>query len=450
VAAVATEARPSIENRGHDPSRALHPRRVRDDFHRLVDVEQRVARRVVGRSDLLEVAMKDLRKSGTEIGLATLCVLALFALVAGSRGGGPVVKKIYSDVRNRFPNKVQEDQAVVNYYQQLNRSHFVDPGIPDWMKRVALWLPRAKRVDPEAPTEGADDMYFLRTAAIERDQPYVGYRLKPNVEVRNMGVTVKTNRWQMRDDDYSLEKPPGTFRIAILGASNTMGIGVEHEHIFEHLLEQRLNKELAGRGAYQKYEVLNFAVLGYFLDKRLYVLENFVAPFKPDLVIVTTNMHDVRRLYMELAEVTDGEHDLHFDFLKHIVQRAGIEPGDSIYVRRRKLEPYKTALVDGCFSRFKAFGEREGVPVAIAVMRLKADQHIRDELMLLVDRAQKHDLPALRIFEAYEGQDPARMYLADIKDSHPTKYAHQRLADDFWKQLVGQPPPFRRLLEGEK
>jgi hypothetical protein len=159
-------------------------------------------------------------------------------------------------------------------------------------------------------------------------------------------------------------------------------------------------------------------------------------------------MHDVRRLYMEVADAVEKRTDLHFDFIKRIVDRSDIAPNDSLFVKRRKLEPFKTALVDGCYEYVKRWSDENRIPVAVVVLRLKTDPRIHDELLLLLTRAEAHGLLALPVFKAYQGQDPGRMYIAGIHDSHPTRYAHALLADNLFEQLVGQPPPLRRLLEG--
>jgi hypothetical protein len=51
-----------------------------------------------------------------------------------------------------------------------------------------------------------------------------------------------TNRWGMRDHDYSLAKPPHTLRMALLGPSDIMGAGVSDSQTFDAVLEARLNR----------------------------------------------------------------------------------------------------------------------------------------------------------------------------------------------------------------
>ncbi len=94
------------------------------------------------------------------------------------------------------------------------------------------------------------------------------------------------NRWGMRDRDTSLEKPPGTYRIALLGPSHVMGSGVADGETFADYLEERLNQS-AGAASPVRYEVLNFGVAGYSMLEQLAMLEDRVFAFQPDAVFVT-------------------------------------------------------------------------------------------------------------------------------------------------------------------
>ncbi len=69
----------------------------------------------------------------------------------------------------------------------------------------------------------------------------MAFELYPDVDTIYKEATFRTNRWAMRDRDYTREKPEGTLRIAAIGASHSMGSGVEEEETFLALLEEDLN-----------------------------------------------------------------------------------------------------------------------------------------------------------------------------------------------------------------
>ena len=58
------------------------------------------------------------------------------------------------------------------------------------------------------------------------------YEMTPNVETIFKNKKVTINRWGMRDRDYDLTAPQGTYRIAILGASAPFGSALTPNRLF--------------------------------------------------------------------------------------------------------------------------------------------------------------------------------------------------------------------------
>jgi hypothetical protein len=75
-------------------------------------------------------------------------------------------------------------------------------------------------------------------------------------------------------------KPPGVFRIAVVGDSNVESLQVERKDNFCSQLEQSLSKDLK-----QKVEVLNFGVSSYNLGQMLLRLKTLALDFAPDMVL---------------------------------------------------------------------------------------------------------------------------------------------------------------------
>ena len=55
----------------------------------------------------------------------------------------------------------------------------------------------------------------------------------PNLHREAYGVDFETNSLGMRDREYTAAKPPGTFRIALLGSSHVMGFGLAAKDMFK-------------------------------------------------------------------------------------------------------------------------------------------------------------------------------------------------------------------------
>jgi lysophospholipase L1-like esterase len=97
------------------------------------------------------------------------------------------------------------------------------------------------------------------------------------------GAPVQINRLGFRDPrEYSLEKPPGTFRILVIGDSVTFGHGATFETTYPYLLERRLK---AWRPAV-RWEVWNLGVPGYNTRQEATYLAEVGDRYRPDLVVV--------------------------------------------------------------------------------------------------------------------------------------------------------------------
>ncbi|MEO5814749.1 MAG: hypothetical protein ABIT20_05670 [Gemmatimonadaceae bacterium] len=160
---------------------------------------------------------------------------------------------------------------------------------------------------------------------------FLGYDLTPNTQAQVMGKTVTTNEWGMRDQDYTLEKPAGTSRIAMLGPSFTMGSGVGDNETYDAMLEPELNATAApGR----HYEVMNFGVAAYSLLHQVRMLDDRVYKFHPDLVVLTDGRQPNGPVIRHVTKaLSDGTIKVYPDLLA-IVARAGVTdyPGEGLPV----------------------------------------------------------------------------------------------------------------------
>ena len=97
------------------------------------------------------------------------------------------------------------------------------------------------------------------------------------------------NRWGFRDRDYETPgKPADTHRIAFLGDSVTLGLGVAAEDVFVRRFEDAAN----GLGLGYTVQALNFSVDGYNTVQVNELLRTKVLPFAPDKVIYVLCLND--------------------------------------------------------------------------------------------------------------------------------------------------------------
>ncbi len=115
---------------------------------------------------------------------------------------------------------------------------------------------------------------------------------RPAVDVKLMGVPVKTNSHGFRDNEYNPEKASDTFRILMLGDSLTFGWGVRAENRFSDLLEKYLNQELGPEGRYAKIEIINTGIGNYNTSQEVSLLKRIYSQWKPDTVMINYFIND--------------------------------------------------------------------------------------------------------------------------------------------------------------
>ena len=116
----------------------------------------------------------------------------------------------------------------------------------------------------------------------------------------------------MRDREHPRTKPPGTFRILVLGDSFVQGHGVRVEDTMVTRLEASLNQPPRA----QTVEVLNGGVFGYSPLLEYLYLRDTIGELQPDLVVVAVFLgNDVGEdaFYARKAHVSADGESLSFD-----------------------------------------------------------------------------------------------------------------------------------------
>jgi lysophospholipase L1-like esterase len=137
---------------------------------------------------------------------------------------------------------------------------------------------------------GTEMWKYAKYAKVRPTNPEIGHRNRPNVDIQLMGVNVKTESHGLRDPERSPQKPPGTYRIMVLGDSITFGWGVPYEQTFPRLLEKSLNANPPVAG--QHYEVINTGVGNLNTAMEVAWFKEEGLKFSPDLVLLGWFLND--------------------------------------------------------------------------------------------------------------------------------------------------------------
>jgi lysophospholipase L1-like esterase len=136
----------------------------------------------------------------------------------------------------------------------------------------------------------APKVYVIRKGRFQLSHnPRIGYEPVPMVyngnELSFYDYLGASNSLGFRDREHAVAKPPGVYRIVVLGDSIAAGLHVErNQDIFPPILEQLLG----ARGL--RAEVINLAVSGYNTQQEVEMLREKGLRYNPDLVLVAYTM----------------------------------------------------------------------------------------------------------------------------------------------------------------
>jgi lysophospholipase L1-like esterase len=212
------------------------------------------------------------------------------------------------------------------------------------------------------------------------DDPELIYVTRPDYVAD--GVRISEAHGILQSSDVPVAKPPGTFRIAVLGDSIAAGhtLRVRHARNFAETLEELLN----ARGGTSRFEVLNFGTDGYGTLQEARLLETRVSPFAPDLLLVQYCLNDPSNSYTPTVWFIDAKPRSYLlDFVR---RRLGLTPSELSPAHprythgavdwQRLYEPAGASwqgVVRG-FARIAAWAKPRGVPVVVVIFPLLLDE----------------------------------------------------------------------------
>ncbi|NNF56965.1 MAG: hypothetical protein HKN04_01880 [Rhodothermaceae bacterium] len=373
------------------------------------------------RFTLLDPAKPAFSRAAMVTSLGVLVILGLGQPQAQYRlgGFGDFVGSLQEDRLTEF----DAQQADKGYYEALMTTNSITAQVggsrnqkpPDWK-----------------PLAASD--------AVIRSNDLFLYRLRPSSELIFKRAPMTVNQWGMRDQEYTREKPDGTYRIALLGASIEMGAGVLDDETYEAVAEARLNAEQAGReGRFDRYEILNFSIGGYSVLQHLPLMDEVVT-FQPDLLLYTGHTIEDFRMTQLFIELVQKGIDLP-PHLEAIRQQARVDSTLSEAEIKQRLEPFEAEILHEGYTRIVAQAREVGarpiwlfVPRTEEKKRLEGQQLPVEELMGL---ARDAGFTVLSIGDAYDGIDDVEeeLFLAPW-DDHPNVAAHQLLGNRLYEELI--------------
>ncbi|MEM7587311.1 MAG: SGNH/GDSL hydrolase family protein, partial [Acidobacteriota bacterium] len=215
------------------------------------------------------------------------------------------------------------------------------------------------------------DTAFVTASA----DPQISWRLRPSFEGHFKGAPLSTNSHGFRDREITLEKPPGVSRLAVLGASMTMGSGVDDDAVYSRRLQSLLDAAAPNR-----FEVLNFAVGAYKIPQMLAAFEADGRRFSPDVVLLRLQRNTLHRQFADLPpdfesvriQPTDVRKRLAAFFsymaIRRLIRDASADRLANDWDTRARPETGSMSSVQTPLDRFAEARAAEGVRVVILLI----------------------------------------------------------------------------------
>ncbi len=397
------------------------------------------------------VRMADPTKIETRMDASSPPPRSLFAAVALLAWALlPAPGRLNASLRDDAPSARDYDQIERGYYERL--------------------IDNDRR--PEGPSRESHAPFDAGVLAQSVDDVRE-YVLKPGLVARHKGATWTTNALGMRDREYPDPKPPGTFRIALVGDSIAAGWGVDDGRGFEPVLERiwderareglipgaghppqggRVKTPLSedrigsppplrgrvrvgggqGRGTADggtsaptsHIQILNFAVPGHAPGQRWEHFSRVGWQTAPDLILFEGTLADLgwdeRRLRALIPRGLGLDAPVYRDILNEIGISNPVAPDDL----KARLRPHREAILLGVYRRVVADCRGRGIPVAwVLLPRVgkSVDPKDRARITHLAEAAGFDRI--IDLGDAFDGL-PATSLAIAVDDFHPNERGH--------------------------
>ena len=241
----------------------------------------------------------------------------------------------------------------------------------------------------------------------------------------------------MRDREYDKTPPPGTLRMALVGASVSMGTGVADMETYENVLEDRLNRE-GGTDGYERYEILNFSVDGFEPLRKLHMLETRAVNFEPAIALYVAHSEEFDWVTRGLYKAIQQGIEIPWEYPARIAREAGIEASHGEMEAQTRLAPYADELLRWTYERFVETCRERGIRAYMLFlprMNEAREPHTPRALRVL-QSARDAGFSVLDVSDTF--RDVRRLISIRLAawDRHPNAAGYELLADALYDAMT--------------
>jgi lysophospholipase L1-like esterase len=276
--------------------------------------------------------------------------------------------------------------------------------------------------------------------------PGLSYEMVPGRNGIFEGMHVRTNAYGFRGPEVAPEASH-PIRLAVLGDSFTFGFGVEEKDTYPSLVQDLLNQRSSRPE--ERFEVLNFGVVGYSTRDEAVVLEKEALALHPRGVIIGYVLNDPEidprpslHKYFDPPVWWRHSHLLRLGHLAWNTLQVWVRGGGDYqrYLHAPAGEKWQSVRV--AFRRIRTCAEGEGAWVLVAIFPLARghswnDYAYRDLHAQVAAEAKANGFHVVDLLDAFRDHRPDQLVLSDT-DDHPNPLAHRLAAQAIVQALASQ------------
>src|SRR4029077_13215492 len=273
--------------------------------------------------------------------------------------------------------------------------------------------------------------------------PQLSFSHAPNRSAFLMGVPVSINSGGLRDREFTRDKPPGTYRIMMLGDSTTFGWGVRLEDTAAKFLERKLNDHLPT--GYDKVEVINTGVGNYDTVQEVTYYETIGWKYHPDLVVLVFFINDPEPVPVEKKGfLIDRSYLIAFatNRIDGVMRHAGVRPDWKTYYAslydddRPGFQACKKALVSLANST-RSHDAKLLVAILPELHQINNDSYpFKAAHQKIKDVLATENVAVLELIDGLKDHGPEENLWVTALDDHPNAKANNVISDQLEQWIL--------------
>ncbi|MBL8851186.1 MAG: hypothetical protein JNG89_16010 [Planctomycetaceae bacterium] len=246
------------------------------------------------------------------------------------------------------------------------------------------------------------------------------------------GARTTVNRWGMRDRARSLRKPAQTVRIAMVGSSIILGLGVDDERTISRRLEERLNAHRAEGDP--EFEVLNFGMGSTYAVERRATIEHMVLQFDPDVILYFAHQDEMFRVNSNLGNAYLAGRSFEDPALDEIFREAGLSADLSEYGVQAIMARTTTPVLTRTYARMSSLCGDAGVQLVMVYLPIPGEHQVPPNAEGVIEMAQQAGMQTIDL-TGWWGDHPTDAVVGVVDKYHPRDLGTQLISEKLESEL---------------